>query len=229
MEKSSWRKSPQTEPFLAPLSSDGRRRRRSEIFIQDLPPAAAPIAVTLVGAVAMFFLFRAFAGDVVIVEATPAPPPQAEITTTATENVADPQVGAVQVAEPDAAIETAIQLQVADPRETGSILQAVPSETVFMPAVPIAETEDEIEQLERMQLEEKGDVEAPQPIGAAGFRAATASQSVNMRAGPSDEAEVLAIVPARAEIEAETDRASWCAVSFDGRRGYIYKSFVDYR
>lgn len=59
----------------------------------------------------------------------------------------------------------------------------------------------------------------------AGLVAAKATADVNMRAGPSDDAKILAVVPADSAIEAETD-CSWCEVSYDGQTGYIYERFI---
>ena len=81
MEKLPWRKRQQPEPFLAPLTSEGRPRKRTQIFIDDLPPAAAPLAVTVFGAVALFFLFGALsdgsdvAGEAAAPEASVEAPP----------------------------------------------------------------------------------------------------------------------------------------------------------
>jgi uncharacterized protein YraI len=59
------------------------------------------------------------------------------------------------------------------------------------------------------------------------MRRARANRHVNMRAGPDDGAQVLMVVPALAEIEAE-DGCGWCEVAYQGRTGYIYKSFISY-
>lgn len=250
MEKLPWRKRQQPEPFLAPLTSEGRPRKRAQIFIDDLPPAAAPLAVTVIGAVALFFLFGALSdGSDLAGEGAPGPEASAG-TPHATATIlpdapAAPPAEPVKAAEPaklappvqtaSQLVQSAKPLQLADPAQTNSILQAMPHESTFMPPVPIAETEDDIERLEEMQLQENGGArEQRQPAGEAPaetdpLRAAVASASVNMRAGPSDEAEVLAIVPAKSEIKAEPDCQSWCAVSYQGKTGYIYKNFVDYR
>jgi uncharacterized protein YraI len=60
---------------------------------------------------------------------------------------------------------------------------------------------------------------------ASGLVAAKATADVNMRAGPSDDAKILAVVPADSAIKAETD-CSWCEVSYDGQTGYIYERFI---
>ena len=243
MEKLPWRKRQQPEPFLAPLTSEGRPRKRTQIFIDDLPPVAAPLAVTIFGAVALFFLFGALSDGSDVAGEAAAPVASVEAPpTTATILPDAPAVAPAEPAKASPPVETAAQLiqsaeplQLADPAQTNSILQAMPHESTFVPPVPVAETEDDIERLEEMQLQQnEGAREQRQPSGDAPaeedpLRTAVASASVNMRAGPSDEDEVLAIVPANAEIKAESDCKSWCAVSYQGKTGYIYKNFVDYR
>ncbi len=105
--------------------------------------------------------------------------------------------------------------------------------------VPIAETTEQILALEALQ---RGEVAAdlsqpPEPSAettaaiqpaASGKVAASATTWVNMRAGPSETAEVLTVVPGKAELRAETD-CNWCAVTYDGREGYIYNSYIAYR
>ncbi|QBK29572.1 hypothetical protein E0E05_02550 [Roseitalea porphyridii] len=55
---------------------------------------------------------------------------------------------------------------------------------------------------------------------------AFANAWVNMRAGPDNDAEILTVVPGGAEIGAEADCEGWCAVVYEGQRGYIYQSFI---
>lgn len=49
---------------------------------------------------------------------------------------------------------------------------------------------------------------------------------VNMRAGPDNDAEILAVVPGGAEIGAEADCLHWCEVVYEGQQGFIYSSFI---
>ena len=49
--------------------------------------------------------------------------------------------------------------------------------------------------------------------------------AVNLRAGPKDEAKVLAVVPARETVQL-INCDGWCEVVFQGQRGWIYKSFI---
>jgi hypothetical protein len=68
-------------------------------------------------------------------------------------------------------------------------------------------------------------VAEPAPAVASNLSPAKATQYVNMRAGPDDDATVLTVVPANASIEAEDD-CRWCEVSYEGKTGYIYRSFI---
>lgn len=60
----------------------------------------------------------------------------------------------------------------------------------------------------------------------SGLIAATTTTSVHLRAGPDNNAKVIATVPANASIMAPPSCKFWCAVEYHGERGYIYKDFV---
>jgi uncharacterized protein YraI len=102
--------------------------------------------------------------------------------------------------------------------------------------VAVAETTEELLALEAIQRREvEADLAETSTETTAAIRpdpgprvAATATTWVNLRAGPSDDAEVLTVVPGDAEIQAEAG-CNWCAVTYEGRDGYIYKNFIDYR
>lgn len=68
-------------------------------------------------------------------------------------------------------------------------------------------------------------VKAEPAVATSDLSPAKANQHVNMRAAPEDGATVLAVVPANASIEAETD-CRWCEVSYKGQKGYIFQSFI---
>lgn len=63
---------------------------------------------------------------------------------------------------------------------------------------------------------------------AIGLRPAVVNQAVNMRAAPNKGAQVVMVVPGGAAIDAETD-CGWCEIRYQGRSGFIYRSFVKYR
>ena len=67
-----------------------------------------------------------------------------------------------------------------------------------------------------------------QPAAAPQMVAGHALKWVNMRAGPDNDAEILAVVPFDAALQAEKGCDHWCAVTYDGEQGYIYHSFIGY-
>jgi hypothetical protein len=56
-------------------------------------------------------------------------------------------------------------------------------------------------------------------------RTAHVKTAVNMRASPDQDAKVLTVVPAKASVNV-IECKSWCKIAFDGREGWVYKSFV---
>lgn len=69
----------------------------------------------------------------------------------------------------------------------------------------------------------------PEQPAAAGGRApsrtATIASAVNMRASGAKGARVLAVIPRGATVGL-VDCDGWCEVIYEGRRGFIYKSFI---
>lgn len=69
----------------------------------------------------------------------------------------------------------------------------------------------------------------PQPETALpalpALSAVKVNRHVNMRSGPADEASVVTVVPSGATVQAQAD-CQWCVVTYNGQRGYIYKSFL---
>lgn len=51
-------------------------------------------------------------------------------------------------------------------------------------------------------------------------------RGVNMRAGPKKGATVLTTIPAKTQVKIMSCK-SWCEVVYQGRRGWVYKSFVE--
>lgn len=271
------------KPFLAPLGPRRRLPSLSRETLERLPPAAAPIAVTVIGGLVLvvmlgWFLSRGANGtppQAALVETTaPRPEARPEAAETAqgdgpaalaanaapganeTPAADAPRIAAVSDGAP--AMDKAVVLDMAEPATAGveivpiepqpdlgatsAIPRALPAAAA--PEVAVAETEAEIEALEaRQRREVDADLGAAGPDAgpaadmsaneaaasrpAAPMRAATATQYVNMRAAPDDGAEVLMVVPAQAWIEAEAD-CGWCAVAYEGRSGYIYRSFIRY-
>lgn len=230
VDKFSWRKTRKEQPFLSPLRPTGSIGDRIRYFLDGLPPVVAPVALTVIGGVALIGLFS------IMSSGGPNAAAYTEAPTKSFEEVPVEQTSAFapmpQTDTIEAAIENASELMGSDPRETGSILQAVPQHETFVPSVPVAETEDEIARLEAMQQSQISslvEAQAQDDERQSNLRAAVASAAVNMRAAPRDDAEVLLVVPATAALEAEPDCDSWCAVSYDGRTGFIFKDFINYR
>ena len=224
-------------PFLSPLS---QQANYPISFSERMPSAVAPIAFTVVGGLALVMVIASLLGTAEV--EAPAPMSQ-DLTQSAPETAAvqavpaalpveAPQVPVTEVtAESLAAAEVPSE---PDPAPTGSILSAIPTGNALLPSVEIAETEDEIAALEsaqRQQVDEPGGVPAEQATVSIAeddnLRDATTTGHVNMRSGPSDEAEILTVVPARTRIQAEAD-CNWCAAVYEGRSGYVYRTFLSY-
>lgn len=166
------------------------------------------------------------------VSAAPEPPQPSAATTarTARPTLADAQAMQRQAPPPAAPI-----LSFQSPYE-GLTPPAQPETTAAIgdePAseepVAVAESDPEIAQLEAQQQEENEALiqeENGNAFNSPIMGEARANQHVNLRAGPSDNARVLMVVPARARIQAAKDCAYWCEVVYEGKRGFIYKSFI---
>ena len=61
--------------------------------------------------------------------------------------------------------------------------------------------------------------------GGANGSSGTTTMAVKMRAKESNDANVVAVLPARASVEVLGCKA-WCKVSYNGQEGFIYKRFV---
>lgn len=58
-----------------------------------------------------------------------------------------------------------------------------------------------------------------------GGKAAVIKRSVNMRAKPQKGGAVLGVIPAKTSVEL-VSCTQWCEIVFNGKRGYVYKSYV---
>lgn len=104
------------------------------------------------------------------------------------------------------------------------------------PVVEIAQSEEEVLAIEErlaaagaayFQLPQ--DTTAPFDAALSGGSELPPAQTnawVNLRAGPDNDAQIVMVVPAGADIGAEQGCPHWCAVVYDGQRGYIYQSFI---
>lgn len=68
----------------------------------------------------------------------------------------------------------------------------------------------------------------PAESGAAPSSNVTVTTDVKMRAGPRDEAGVVTVIPDNAVVGL-VKCESWCEVVYKGRRGFVYKGFIDGR
>jgi len=167
------------------------------------------------------------------VSAAPEPPQPGAATTarTARPTLADAQAMQMQAPQPAAPI---LSFQspyegLTPPARTETTAAIGADEPKPDEPVAVAESDREIAQLEAQQQEENQAVmqeENGNAFNSPIMGDAHANQHVNLRAGPSDDARVLMVVPARAKIQAAKDCAYWCEVVYEGKRGFIYKSFI---
>jgi cytoskeletal protein RodZ len=220
-------------PFLSPLGTSHKtRRERMKDAVQRLPAAAAPIAFTLVGCLIIIVVLGSIlAGGQDRTPRSSQAEPAAPTAVTNTQATATPDIA-------DAVPLPEISAPQPDPSRTASIPAAVPPPSALRPDVSIAESEDDITALEEEQRRQASQVDEAAEEAVATpqsdpdqpdpeMREATITGFVNMRAGASDDAEILEVVPARAKIRAE-ENCDWCPVLYQGRTGYIYRSFISY-
>lgn len=72
---------------------------------------------------------------------------------------------------------------------------------------------------------EAGEAGANTAAADASSKPARVARSVTMRSGPNKRAGAIATIPAKSQIGLIGCK-SWCEVTFAGKRGFIYKSFV---
>lgn len=225
------------QPFLSPL---GERER-------SLPAIAAPLAVTVIGGLALVIAFGALFSGMARKTGTPAAAAPA-----IEQQAAMPQVSPPTAPETisDAAAATREEAPVTTQMDATDRTAAIPPPVAdpdpgpraLSLNVPVAENEEDIAVLEVIQMQQVEDEPGPDAVAEdeaeptvvaqaqadPGLKAAVVNGAVNMRAAPDNDARVLAVVPAKAQIEAQDD-CNWCAVTYQGDQGFIYKSFIDYR
>ncbi len=118
------------------------------------------------------------------------------------------KAGATQPLEAMPAIPGAEKVIAKDPTETAALAltdtKTDPAETAAVKAIE-AET---------------------QPAEASqGGKEAIIKRSVNMRAKPQKGGAVLGVIPAKTSVEL-VSCTQWCEIVFNGKRGYVYKSYV---
>ncbi|MCY6383392.1 SH3 domain-containing protein [Hoeflea prorocentri] len=128
--------------------------------------------------------------------------------------------------------------------DSGETVDAARTGSIIPPSaiVEFAETESEIIEMESKLTalgaehfkvpQQSSVVPVPAPPVAAtalpepGLVNAKTRKWVNMRSAPNNKARVLAVVPAQADIFADENCTRWCGVVYEGRKGFIYRTFI---
>jgi hypothetical protein len=68
----------------------------------------------------------------------------------------------------------------------------------------------------------------PEPAAAAdpSMEEAIIRRGVNMRASAKSGSRVIAVIPANTRVSADLPCQHWCAISYKGQRGYVYRDFL---
>lgn len=201
-----------------------------------------------VAATAYAFVVRHEGAPVVASEANAAPLETTEASEPAVAQVVEPAAEEIETAETVARPAMADDgPRIALPKESARFAapDEVPGDRVIDsgttasispdPAieVTVAETEADVQAMETQlasaddtafALPEDGTAEA----GDIPMTEVRVLQWVNMRADADQGSEVLSVVPADERIQAQADCEGWCAVTYDGQDGYIYKDFLRY-
>lgn len=238
----SWRRKPQPQPFLAPLAPRKGLIGGVCAIVGRCHAATAAGVLLLGGCITIgafaVFLFSQGSPDDQQTEASFLPNDQpAEMAPASGERVEE-EVAAVTSAD--------LPAFAPDPGETASIaatrqsvdLPPVGTPLALMPAVQanaavaalnaVRPGEDDGVPVPTMKPESSVAATASAEPSAA-MKNGVTNRAVNMRASPRAGASVLGVVPAQTALKIEQGCRDWCAVSYDGRSGYIYKSFISYR
>ncbi|MBO6717469.1 MAG: SH3 domain-containing protein [Rhizobiaceae bacterium] len=227
-------------PVLTFPSSGAIRRQRD--VIAQFPTPSGPTAYVLAAALVVLAATAAM-----MIWGGPDDAPQA----TSEQVEADADVGRAAVPEDEAALMADVRKRedrsdpvAEEPEPAPEQEEMSPPSVAVSPEPPlpeivgsvaVADTVEEVLALEEIQRREvEADLASVSDEQTAAIAntvgpkvAAKATTWVNLRAGPADDAEVLLVVPGSADIEAQTG-CNWCAVTYDGREGYIYKNFISY-
>lgn len=82
-----------------------------------------------------------------------------------------------------------------------------------------------VESLARAVKAQDDEQDEPQRQVAAG-RTVSVNDAVNMRAAPRSGSRVILVVPDGAKVSMAAGCKDWCRISYNGRTGYVYRSFV---
>ncbi|RWG75593.1 SH3 domain-containing protein, partial [Mesorhizobium sp.] len=95
-----------------------------------------------------------------------------------------------------------------DAAQTAAIPDAKPGVAEAQPAAP-----DEVAQ------------DSPKPENAGTGTNGRVLRAVTMRSGPKNGAAAIVTVPAKSAVQVMSCK-KWCEIVYNGKRGWIYKSFV---
>lgn len=160
------------------------------------------------------------------VETASLPPVAAPVETTAAVEVDipasdDPRWGSAKTA--------AIRSSSEAPAEGGELAYAADAPAAALKRTVLDDSTDDTETSAIPRS--RPAVEADEPdrpsadVGRAANRTATIASSVNMRAKGAKGARVIGVIPRGATVRL-VDCDGWCEVVYEGRRGFIYKSFL---
>jgi hypothetical protein len=152
---------------------------------------------------------------------------------------ADPAIAAVAASEVGRPLPAATTEQAVEPMPTpAAVAPETTPDAAALAEVAVAESEDDVLALEASLIEEgsSGAFEvASTPTGISdettasipsGMSEARVNAFVNLRAAPTNDGQVIRVVPANATVQAQADCRHFCEVVHEGTRGYIYKSFL---
>ncbi len=170
------------------------------------PAAAQPVAANVMDA-SVETKVAVLASAVASSE--PVQPPQAEITAA----LPDPEAIAKVAVGPEHAIEL--------PADDPTARPTLNAGKVSAPEAPIAAYAEEADATHTAAID-AAEAVIDQP-GKADARRVT--RAVNMRSSPKKGAKVLDVVPAGSTVNVFSCDG-WCQIAYDGRKGWIYKSFL---
>ncbi|MCO5081287.1 MAG: SH3 domain-containing protein [Rhizobiaceae bacterium] len=130
-------------------------------------------------------------------------------------------------------------LTTGDPRwqmvETASIANEPETESpdiaellAFAPVPEPAPRKKQQTALAAMQARPEPSEVRPEKVSArtTGLSLAKIRSSVFLRARPADGSKVLVTIPRGTNVQVDPGCRHWCAVTYDGKRGFVYKSFL---
>lgn len=221
-----FRQSSVQQPFLSPL---GKPRR-------SLPAMAMPLTVIIIGGVALVVASSALFSGIAIkstdsVDIAVAATPSIEAQATPPAQILSPDDQHAQTATLPASAATTTAPETQALSFNAPDVSSGPSNEAELAILDVIEMPPVEEEADRSSTTAQDKPETPLAIAQAtpaGLKNAVTNGAVNLRAAADKDAEVLLVVPKNVSIEAQ-ENCTWCAVTYQGSQGYIYKSFIDYR